>query len=192
MSNITPSNINQNFPEPGKDNDSVGFRNNFSAIKDALAVAKAELADLQAKAIVKSKLDVNSVLNNNLQGANINNGTHTQFYESFYSVSAISEDVWPVDLNQGPVQQFVLTMPTTTFSFVNWTPSINQVSKVRMIIKADSSSTYTVAFSNPGFGLTYEIGFPSPLTVSGDHVKVVDVWTVDGGASLFVQLVGSF
>jgi hypothetical protein len=44
-------NINTAFPTPGVDNDTAGFRNNFSAIKNALNVASSEISVIQQKAI---------------------------------------------------------------------------------------------------------------------------------------------
>jgi hypothetical protein len=43
MSNINTDNIDSNFPVQGQDNPSQGFRDNFSAIKTQLLVAKSEL-----------------------------------------------------------------------------------------------------------------------------------------------------
>ena len=39
--------INQNFPVAGQNNDSQGFRNNFSNIKLALNAVNSEVVDLQ-------------------------------------------------------------------------------------------------------------------------------------------------
>lgn len=46
-SQINYSNVNSLYPIPGRDNDSQGFRNNFSAIKDALEIAYNEISALQ-------------------------------------------------------------------------------------------------------------------------------------------------
>jgi len=48
--------INNNFPVPGADNDSNGFRENFLAISTALAVAKTEITQLQTNAIISADL----------------------------------------------------------------------------------------------------------------------------------------
>ena len=53
MSQITPSNINGNFPVFGQDNSTQGFRDNFTNIKNNLAFAKQEIEELQNKAILK-------------------------------------------------------------------------------------------------------------------------------------------
>jgi len=65
--NINPNNIDGNYPIAGQDNDSQGFRDNFSNIKTNLAFAKSEIEDLQKNAILKSAL-VGSTLNNDLNG----------------------------------------------------------------------------------------------------------------------------
>ena len=43
MSAIDTSKIDTSYPVPGQDNDSQGFRTNFTNIRDALDTAKAEL-----------------------------------------------------------------------------------------------------------------------------------------------------
>jgi hypothetical protein len=40
--------IDINFPTPGEDNDSQGFRSNFASIKAALEIAGDEISDLQS------------------------------------------------------------------------------------------------------------------------------------------------
>lgn len=45
---INYSAVNTLYPIPGRDNNSQGLRDNFSAIKDGLQVAKSEISDLQA------------------------------------------------------------------------------------------------------------------------------------------------
>lgn len=46
-SNINTTNIDENFPYPGVDNDTQGFRTNFDSIKASLNAAKLEISDLQ-------------------------------------------------------------------------------------------------------------------------------------------------
>lgn len=52
MSNINTSRINELFPIAGQNNDSQGFRDNFSNIKVALGNAKLEINSLQNRAVV--------------------------------------------------------------------------------------------------------------------------------------------
>lgn len=55
-SNINPNNINGNYPVAGQDNDSQGFRDNFTNIKTNFGLAKNEIDDLQSKVLLKSAL----------------------------------------------------------------------------------------------------------------------------------------
>ena len=49
-SNIVSTTINENYPIAGQDNDSQGFRDNFSVIKTSLATANTEITAIQANA----------------------------------------------------------------------------------------------------------------------------------------------
>ncbi len=62
-SNINPNNINGAYPIAGQDNDSQGFRDNFTNIRTNLNFAKVEIEDLQSKAILKSPLNGGTVAN---------------------------------------------------------------------------------------------------------------------------------
>lgn len=48
MSAINTTNINVNYPVPGQDNDSQGFRDNFFNLRSALNTAKTEITTLQS------------------------------------------------------------------------------------------------------------------------------------------------
>jgi hypothetical protein len=63
-SNINPNNINGAYPIAGQDNDSQGFRDNFTNIRTNLNYAKVELEDLQSKVVLKSPLTGGTVANN--------------------------------------------------------------------------------------------------------------------------------
>jgi hypothetical protein len=66
MSLINPNNINGGFPVFGQDNPTQGFRDNFTNIKNNLNFAKAEIEDLQAKAVLKSALTGDTLNNDSL------------------------------------------------------------------------------------------------------------------------------
>ena len=72
-SSINPNNIDGYFPIAGQDNDSQGFRDNFTNIKNNLNFAKNEINDLQNKAILKSPLSGTGTVNNNMAGTTLSN-----------------------------------------------------------------------------------------------------------------------
>ena len=71
-SNINPNNIDTTYPIAGQDNDSQGFRDNFTNIKTNFGYAETELDDLQAKGIFKSAL-TGTILDNDMAGALVEN-----------------------------------------------------------------------------------------------------------------------
>ena len=71
-SSINPNNIDTTYPIAGQDNDSQGFRDNFTNIKTNFEYAETEIDDLQAKGIFKSAL-TGTVLDNDMAGALVEN-----------------------------------------------------------------------------------------------------------------------
>lgn len=64
-SNINPNNIDGSYPVAGQDNNSQGFRDNFTNIKVNFQYAEDEINDLDTKVLLKSAL-TGTVLDNNM------------------------------------------------------------------------------------------------------------------------------
>ena len=62
MSTINTNALDVNYPIPGVNNNSQGFRDNFASIKTNLNTAATEITDLQNKVVVKSALNYRSML----------------------------------------------------------------------------------------------------------------------------------
>jgi len=71
-SNIDTTNIDTAYPVAGQDNDSQGFRDNFTNINDNFTEAKSEIEDLQNKVLLKEAL-TGASLDNDMDGAVISN-----------------------------------------------------------------------------------------------------------------------
>jgi len=71
-SNINTTTIDTAYPVAGQDNDSQGFRDNFTNINDNFTEAKTEIEDLQSKVLLKSAL-TGSSLDNDMDGEVISN-----------------------------------------------------------------------------------------------------------------------
>lgn len=80
-SNINANNIDGTYPVAGVDNDSQGFRTNFTNVKNNLAYAKVEIEDLQSKVLLKSAL-TGSTLNNNMAGTQLSGAEIFDFRET--------------------------------------------------------------------------------------------------------------
>ena len=208
MSDINANAIDAEYPIPGKDNDSQGFRNNFAAIKLALATATTEISDLQTNAILKGQLGAASVtaIENDLDSSLIKNGVQKQFYPVFANRGTLTTTT-TVNLDNGPVQKFTLDNDVTlNISWGNWpttTPwpstAPSRCSSVRLMIKA-ASGTHTVSIggtvdlqtSQISGTLVYESTLTPPFTVNSSNYTALDVWTIDEGDHVFVNLVGIF
>jgi hypothetical protein len=77
-SNINPNNIDGTYPVAGQDNNSQGFRDNFTNTKTNFQYASDEITDLQNNAILKSAL-TGTTLNNDMLGSLIYNGVAADF-----------------------------------------------------------------------------------------------------------------
>jgi hypothetical protein len=63
MSSINSTDIDAEYPVAGQDNDSQGFRDNFTTIKNSLATAKSEITTLES---TTAKLNATNDFNGNL------------------------------------------------------------------------------------------------------------------------------
>jgi len=77
-SNINPNNIDGTYPVAGQDNNSQGFRDNFTNSKTNFQYAADEITDLQNNAILKSAL-TGTTLDNDMLGSLVYNGTVADF-----------------------------------------------------------------------------------------------------------------
>ena len=197
-SQINFSSINSSYPVPGIDNDSQGFRDNFSAISNALSVAKTELTALQTNAVIKSTLSgTPATVNNNLLGSTISNGLYNNMSGVVYgTVTVLSASVVDVDITNGPLQIFALA-GNATLRFVSW-PGSNKYCKIRLHIRTTGTVavpagpfTPTLGTENSGV-LVYATGFPSLALGTTGKYKVIDVWSFDDGANVFVDYIGEF
>lgn len=80
-SSINPNNIDTTYPIAGQDNDSQGFRDNFTNIKTNFEFAEQEIDDLQAKGIFKSAL-TGTTLDNDMSGSLVQNMKTQGFRET--------------------------------------------------------------------------------------------------------------
>lgn len=199
MSNISVSGIDPTFPVAGRDNDSVGFNDNFGAIKTALATAATEISDLQNKAVLKAQLSESGSLSNDLGGNIISDGKYSQFspvYADRGYTSPSSNDN-TIDLNNGPVQKFTVADANNTggdnFIWANWSTNGNQYQKITLIFTGSTSSMKNVTFTRSDGGTNhYDSTWSSPLQVSNAHLTVVEAWSVDAGLNVYMKVAGVY
>lgn len=88
-SNINPNNIDGTYPVAGQDNNSQGFRDNFTNTKTNFQYASDEISDLQSNAILKSAL-AGTTLDNDMLGSLVYNGVVADFGLTRVALGSVS------------------------------------------------------------------------------------------------------
>jgi len=114
---INPNNIDGTYPVAGQDNNSQGFRDNFTNIKTNFQYAEDEITDLQNNAILKSAL-AGTTLNNNMLGSVLSNA---QLEDMAYTKLSLGTTSGTVTLNYVVgIYQTVTTNGSVSLAFSNW------------------------------------------------------------------------
>ena len=124
MSTINTNGINVNYPVPGINNNSQGFRDNFASIRTNLNTAGTEITDLQNKVVVKSAL-ANSTVNNDMANTLISNALTRSFRASTFNLGNALSGVVSVNVSLGDVQYGTIA-GNTTIQFTGWGPTSTQ------------------------------------------------------------------
>lgn len=151
MSNINTNGIDVNYPIPGVNNSSQGFRDNFSSIKTNLNTAGNEISDLQNKVVVKSALD-NTVINNDMANTLISNCSTRSFRATTYNLGNALAGIVLVDVSLGDVQ-YGTVAGNVTFQFGGWAP-VGTQSNVQLLLNTSNSQAV--------------INFPSAVVLDND------------------------
>jgi len=201
VSNISTANIDTDYPKPGEDNSSVGFRTNFTAIKENFDSARGEIEDLQvntARTDTVNSFNGNIILNANLQAVtsavfeigSTQSDTEVNFLNGSYQTIEASDDItltltgWPEDKKLGKITLALLSNGgSRTISFA--LASTGE-------IKRNSGIPVELYDSSNGFNV--KIGeFPQSIQVPNDTDPViVEFWTINGGDTVFANYVGQF
>jgi hypothetical protein len=194
MSNIVAVTIDEDFPIAGQDNDSQGFRDNFSIIKAGLSTAASEITNLENTTAKLTEA-------NNFNSTVISNAEVNQLYGTVYGpVTQEATSSIAVDYTLGEYQEIVVTgnLLLTFEGFPDQTesggaaiePGKRVYAKIRLALSGSGGVAHTVSF-----GTVKKSGYSVPFTVSTDAnaVRIVDVWQLNGAGSIpFVHYVGEF
>ena len=149
-SNINPFNIDGTYPVAGQDNDSQGFRDNFTNIRNNFTSTKAELEDLQSKVVLKSAL-TGTTLDNNFSGSPIVaaqlRGTSETVVDHGILIGTVGIDFSTANVHK------ITTSGSISLTFSNW-PTAGQYG--RLIV--------WVYISDPSHTLQFPVGTPPAVT----------------------------
>ena len=155
MSQINTNGINVNYPVPGQNNSSQGFRDNFAQIKTNLNTAATEITDLQGKVVLKAALD-NSVLNNDMANTLISNASTSGWRATTYNLGNALSGTVLVDVNRADVHYGSVT-GDVQFQFGGWAPTNTESNVVLRLTIANTSANIQLpsacVSSNNNFGV---------------------------------------
>lgn len=141
MSSINTNGIDGNYPVPGVNNNSQGFRDNFTSIKNNLNIAGTEITDLQNKVVVKQAL-TDVPLNNDMANTLISNALTLGFRATTWPLGNDLSGNVLIDLSKGDVQYGqVAANSNIVLSFSNWAGTGTQ-SNVQVYINVQDSNSY--------------------------------------------------
>lgn len=183
MSDIVSIDIDEKFPVAGQDNDSQGFRDNFSIIKNSLATAKAEVSELEE--ITAKKNQDNDFNNNEIQRATFIQATEKVVLQA----TGVSLSLhW----TYGSYQEITVTSDVS-LTLSSW-PDAGVLGKVRIAVISDGKNDYNITWaSTMGNDILAAPGFENPFTVGSEQwAKIFDFWTTDGGDTVYGHFLGEF
>jgi len=135
-SSIVTTGIDTAYPVAGQDNDSQGFRDNFTNLKTALDTAKSEITDLESKVVLKSALTGES-LNNDGGGAVLEDFELKDMSMTRVAKGTVS-GTQTFDYSTGSYQTLT-TSGNVTFAFSNF-PASGKVGSLQVEITVASTA----------------------------------------------------
>ena len=190
-SNINPNNIDGAYPVAGQDNNSQGFRDNFTNTKTNFGYAKAEITDLQNNAVLKSALS-GTTLNNDMNGSILSNFQGQNISGTVVALGTISGDVG-INYAAGPYQT-VTTGGSVSLAFTNFTAAGTQDTVIVQVTVTDVA--YTLTFPSAvgtGASATSLIGIQgldigtNTITFAATGTYVYSFTTTDGGTTIYLN-----
>jgi hypothetical protein len=189
MSNINPQNIDGTYPIAGQDNNSQGFRDNFTNTINNFTFAAAELTDLQQNAVLKAPLGSVGQTGTPTNDMNYAFLTHAQLkgtVETKNNIGPISSgSAFEVNWETGHFQTVSITT-TAGMTFANWPSSSSVWSRLRLQVTATTLSNLT-------FSGTYIENLQNVQGASGNVLQLgtgvyqFDFSSLDAGAHVWIE-----
>lgn len=183
---INVNSIDGNYPVPGVDNNSQGFRDNFTIIKDNFSAVKTRIESLENTAVKISAEAPIDFLNTDVLNINVVNSSRTV---NVSNVSGVGEEVG-VSWETGDIYA-ITALDHITVRLEDF-PS-NRFAAMKLVLFSDGGS-YTISFSSTGLIKNQDDGGAfSSISVTSDTIPtVVDFWSYDGGNIVYASHSGKY
>ena len=140
-SSINPNTIDGTYPIAGQDNNSQGFRDNFTNTKVNFTYAAQEIDDLQAKVILKSAL-TGITLDNDMGGSLLYDATIQDFAATRVALGTVT-GTCTVNYASGHYQTVTIGSGSMTVAFTNF-PVSGYQGWVILRVSATAADTMTL------------------------------------------------
>lgn len=186
-SNINPNNIDGTYPVAGQDNNSQGFRDNFTNTKTNFQYAKDEISDLQNKAVLKAALTGSTGLDNDMLGSIVSNATIQDMALTRVALGSLSGSVG-INYAAGHVQT-VTTNGSITLAFTNWPPAGSAGSVTVHITVSNTAHTVTLpaAVTINAAGIQGLNTSTNVISFAATGVYTYQFGTSDGGSTITIN-----
>ena len=178
---INPNNIDGSYPVAGQDNNSQGFRDNFTNIKTNFSYAANEINDLQTNVLLKGALTGGTV-DNNMNAGNIYN---VNLYDVSTTAVALTGTSGAIAINYstGQYQTIATTTGSVSLSFTDF-PANGFYGAVRVAITI-SNTGYTLSLPiTVTQGITGIQGYSAgTITFAATGTYVFEFSSSNGGSS---------
>ena len=189
MSNINPQNIDGTFPIAGQDNNSQGFRDNFTGTINNFTRAAAELSDLQTYAVVTGPLTSVGQTGTPTNNMNYTYLTKPQLLgavETSKNVGNIATSgTIQVDWSQGHYQTVGAT-GSVSLSFTSTWPTTSLYTKLILQIKAWGTTTIALD-SKVSVNVNSIQGVTANVLTLSDGLYAFEFATSDAGATISIR-----
>jgi hypothetical protein len=187
MSSINPNNINGQYPVAGQDNDSQGFRDNFTNIINNFTFAYNEINDLQQNALLKNPLS-GTTLSNDMNYAQLVKPQLLNVVETQNPIVGAVSGSKNISWLDGDFQKFT-TGGDVVLGITNW-PQNGTRAKLRLQITTGANVAniqFPTIMSNVGIASIQ--GFVSGQTIrlDGSNVYQFELSSSDNGGTLHIQ-----
>lgn len=182
--NTFSNRINTSYPVAGRENDSQGFRDNFSAIQNAFAVTANEITDIQTNGVTADKAVNDMGFSSVFARAQLkNSGLTVATASSATNIAGYIE----IDYSSGSFQEVSVASTASTFLIKNW-PNTGIYGNVRLAV--NRLSTGTINFVADMGGSLYAVDtLPYTTTATLPNTTVWEVWSPDAGDRVFVDFI---
>ena len=188
-SQINPNDIDGAYPVAGQDNNSQGFRDNFTNTKTNFTYAANEITDLQNNVVLKAAL-TGTTLDNDMGGSTISDAVIRDFACTKEPIGTVSGSQ-TINYASGHYQTLT-TNGSVTLAFTNFPTGGNQAFLIVRVTVASTAHTLTLpAAVGTSASATSVLGIQgissNVITFAATGTYEFQFHTEDGGTSIYLS-----